>query len=164
MKRILRIEDEVLKKLWRQHQCHWVWIFLQPKHLRLQLCNDQNWDHQSLLKVIQAKIRVRCGFFMCVNRSPPRRVNRFAWNFGDVYSSTRAIAWGTFSLPVGTSKPEVGYFSETGSWKHRNRKSKSIPSESSWVLVMKVLSSFFDISILVVARIIFVRVCLYTLP
>ena len=47
---------------------------------------------------------------MCVNRSPPRRVDRFAWNFGNIYSSTRAIAWGTFRLPVGTSKPEVGYF------------------------------------------------------
>ena len=27
-----------------------------------------------------------------------------------VYSLTRAIAWRNFSLPVGTSKPEVGYF------------------------------------------------------
>ena len=43
-------------------------------------------------------------------RSPPRHVNRFEWNYGGVYSSTRAIAWGTFPLPVGTLKPEVGYF------------------------------------------------------
>ena len=34
----------------------------------------------------------------------------FAWNFGGVYSSTRAIAWGIFPLPVRSSKPEVGYF------------------------------------------------------
>ena len=42
--------------------------------------------------------------------SPTRHVNRFAWNYGCVYSSTWAMTWGTFPLPVGTSKPEVGYF------------------------------------------------------
>ena len=34
----------------------------------------------------------------------------FASNFGGVYNSTRTMAWGTSPLPVGTSKPEVGYF------------------------------------------------------
>ena len=38
-------------------------------------------------------------------------------------------------------KPEVGCFLEIGSWKRRNRKSKSISSESSWVFVIRVLSS-----------------------
>ena len=63
---------------------------------------------------------------------------------------------------VSDLKPEVGCFSQTGSWKDRNRKSKCISSESSSVFVMRVLSSFFDFSILSAARIIFVRVCPYT--
>ena len=100
---------------------------------------------------------LRCGFFMCANRSPPRPLNRFTWNF----SSTRAIAWGTFRLPVRTYKPEVGCLTETGSWKLRNRKSKNIWSESSSVFVMRVPSSFFDFSNLSTARIIFVWVCPY---
>ena len=37
-------------------------------------------------------------------------VLRMLETLGGVYSLTWAIAWGTFSLPVGTSKPEVGYF------------------------------------------------------
>ena len=41
--------------------------------------------------------------------SPPIRVNRLGWNFGSLYSLTRAIVLGTFLLPVGTSKPEVGF-------------------------------------------------------
>ena len=41
--------------------------------------------------------------------TPPNAPN-FPWIFADVYSSTQAMAWGTFTLPVGTSKPEVGYF------------------------------------------------------
>ena len=53
-------------------------------------------------------------------------------------------------------------FSQTGSSNHRNRKSKSISSESSWIFVMRDLSSFFDFSILVATRIIFIRVCPYT--
>ena len=60
-------------------------------------------------------------------------------------------------------KPEVGCFSKTGSSKNQNRKSKSIPLESSWVFVMRLLSLFFDFSKLLAARIIFVRVCPYTL-
>ena len=39
---------------------------------------------------------------MCDKLSPPRRVDRFAWNFGGIHNSTRAIAWGTFQLPVGS--------------------------------------------------------------
>ena len=53
-----------------------------------------------------------------------------------IYNSTRAIVWGTFQLPVGTS----------------NRK----------LAVMEVLSSFFDSSNLEATKTIFVRVCLYT--
>ena len=60
-------------------------------------------------------------------------------------------------------KPEVGCFSKTGSSKNQNPKSKNIPLESSWVFVMRLLSLFFDFSKLLVARIIFVRVCPYTL-
>ena len=45
-----------------------------------------------------------------VIRSLPRHVIWFEWNYGGVYSSTRAIALGTFPLPVGTLKPEVDYF------------------------------------------------------
>ena len=48
---------------------------------------------------------------------------------------TMAIAWGTFPLPIGTMKPEIGCFSQTGSSNHGNRKSKNIVSESSWVLL-----------------------------
>ena len=68
-----------------------------------------------------------------------------------------------FLTSVSNLKPEVSCFSWTGSSNHRNRKSKSISSESSWVFVMRVLYSFFDFSILVVIRFIFVRVCPYTL-
>ena len=66
------------------------------------------------------------------------------------------------STSVSDLKPEIGCFSQTGNWKDRNRKSKRISSESSRVFVMRVLSSFFDFSILVAARIIFVRVYPYT--
>ena len=66
-----------------------------------------------------------------------------------------------FSTSVSDLKSEIGGFSRTGSWKDRNRKSKRISSESSRVFVMRVLSSFFDFSILVAARIIFVRVYPY---
>ena len=65
--------------------------------------------------------RLEAFYFMCDAATPPRRVDRFAWNFGGIYNSTRAIAWGTFPLPVGTSKPEMWLFSKTGS---RNRKLK----------------------------------------
>ena len=41
---------------------------------------------------------------------PSPNARNFAWNFGGVYNSTRTMACGTFPLPVGTSKPEVGYF------------------------------------------------------
>ena len=99
---------------------------------------------------------------MCAKLSPPRRVYRLSWNFVGIYNSTWAIVWGTFQLPVGTSKPEIGYFSWTGSWKHWNRKSKSISFESLWISVMEVLSSFFDSSNLEATKTIFVRVCLYT--
>ena len=58
---------------------------------------------------------------MCDKLSPPRRVDRFERNFGGIYNSTRAIAWGSFPLPVGTSKPEIWLLSKTGS---RNRKLK----------------------------------------
>ena len=47
---------------------------------------------------------------MCHKLSPSRRLDRFAWNFGNIYSSTRAIAWGTFLFPVWTPKPEIGFF------------------------------------------------------
>ena len=53
----------------------------------------------------------------------------------DDLHKTMAIAWGTFPLPIGTAKPEIGCFSQTGSSNHGNRKSKSIVSESSWVLL-----------------------------
>ena len=36
----------------------------------------------------------------------------FMCDFGAVYCSTRAIGLGTFPLPVGNSKPEVGFFHE----------------------------------------------------
>ena len=38
-----------------------------------------------------------------------RCVSFYGWLWG---CSTRAIAWGTFPLPVGTSKPEVVFFHE----------------------------------------------------
>ena len=53
----------------------------------------------------------------------------------DDLHKTMAIAWGTFPLPIGTAKPEIGCFSQTGSSNHGNRKSKSIVSESSGVLL-----------------------------
>ena len=67
---------------------------------------------------------------MCDKLSPPRRVDRFERNFGGIYNSTRAIAWGSFPLPVGTSdrkygcfrKPEVG----TGNWKYSRWKENKI--------------------------------------
>ena len=55
---------------------------------------------------------------MCDKLSSPRRVDRFAWNFGGIYNWTRAIALGTFPLPIGTRKPEIGCFSKTGSRKY----------------------------------------------
>ena len=56
-----------------------------------------------LIVSINPKSSLRCDAFMCHKPSSPRRVNRFAWNFGGIYNSTRTIAWGTFLLPVGTS-------------------------------------------------------------
>ena len=47
--------------------------------------------------------------------TPPKPVSWFGWSLGDVYSS---------------HKPEVAYFSSTGSWKHRNRKSKGSRSKA----------------------------------
>ena len=43
--------------------------------------------------------------------SPPTWMGRLGWNFRSIHNSTRTIAWGTFPLPVGTSKPEVGFLS-----------------------------------------------------
>ena len=80
-----------------------------------------------------------------VNRSHPKLVQRHIFDF--------------------RFRPETGkepIFLKTGSSNNQNRKSKSISSESSRVFVMRVLSSFFDISILEAIRIIFVRVCPYT--
>ena len=56
-----------------------------------------------LIVSINPKSSLRCDAFMCHKLSSPRRVGRFAWNFGGIYNSTRAIARGTFALLVGTS-------------------------------------------------------------
>ena len=67
---------------------------------------------------------------MCHKLSPPRRVDRFAWNCGGIYNSTRAIAWGNFPLPVGTSEPEIWLFWKlevgTGNWKYSRWKENKI--------------------------------------
>ena len=81
--------------------------------------------------------------------------------FSECIQFTLSFCNVNFSISGFDLIPEVDCFSETGSWKHRDRKSKSISSESSWVFVMRVLSSFFDFSILVAARIIFFHILLH---
>ena len=71
--------------------------------------------------------------------STPRRVDRFAWNFGGYLQINPGHCWGIFPHPIGTSKPEVSCFSETGSRKYLIRKIMGFCNE--------VLNLFFDISI-----------------